>query len=182
MKLLLVDNFDSFTYNIADLFFQLGFEVTVINNCDPEPLNHFAWDFLVLGPGPGHPNQSGICRQLIDVQLGKVPILGICLGHQLIGAYFGAQVVRAQYPMHGKISTIYQTDSSKSFQVMRYHSLVLERETLPVSLEVTHESASGEIMGIRHQKQPIYGLQFHPESVGTDASMQELIESTISFF
>ena len=171
--LLMIDNYDSFTYNLVQYFGELGEDVRVYRN-DEITLEGIAGlqpDQLVLSPGPCSPAEAGICVEAIRHFTGKLPILGVCLGHQAIGAALGGKVVRAQVQMHGKASTI-RTDGQgvyaglpERFSVIRYHSLAIERETLPAVLEVTSTSDDGEIMGVRHRGLPIEGVQFHPESV-----------------
>jgi len=172
-RLLMLDNYDSFTYNLVQYFGELGEDVTVLRNdqatvAEIEQLNP---DRLCISPGPRAPAQAGISIELIRAFAGKVPILGVCLGHQAIGAAYGGNIVRAQVQMHGKTSPITHrgTDVFKDlpspYTVTRYHSLAVERATLPDCLEITAETSDGEIMGLRHRTLPIYGVQFHPESI-----------------
>jgi len=184
MKLLFVDNFDSFTYNIVHIFKSLGISVDVIANTS-EFIDR-GYDFLVIGPGPGGPKDTGVCKELILLFAGKVPILGICLGHQIIGEFFGGSVIRARYPMHGKSSLILH-NSKKIFEklpdplkVMRYHSLVVDKESVPPSLEVIATTNEGEVMALSHKIHPIYSVQFHPESVGSDYG-QQLLKNFLCF-
>ena len=175
--LLMIDNYDSFTFNLVQYFGELGEEVRVFRN-DQITLEEIAAlkpDSLVLSPGPS-PAEAGVCVSAIQHFMGKLPILGVCLGHQSIGAALGGHIVRAKQLMHGKASTI-TTDQKgvfhllpKEFRVIRYHSLVIEEATLPAVLEVSARSEDGEIMGVRHRElagtaTPLEGVQFHPESI-----------------
>ena len=180
MKLLMVDNYDSFTYNIVQYFGELGAEVEVFRNdeitvADIEArLNAGQLDRLVISPGPCSPAEAGISVAAIQHFAGKLPILGVCLGHQSIGAAFGGTIVRARELMHGKTSVITTTqkgvfaDLPEKFTVNRYHSLAIERATCPDVLEVTAWTDDGEIMGVRHKTLAIEGVQFHPESILTE--------------
>ncbi|RMW96274.1 aminodeoxychorismate/anthranilate synthase component II [Allofranklinella schreckenbergeri] len=176
IRLLMIDNYDSFTYNIVQYFGELGADVTVWRNDEIglDDIAAFAPDRLVISPGPSSPAQAGISVAAIQHFAGKVPILGVCLGHQSIGAAFGGHIVRAKELMHGKTSTITTNGEGvfaglpKQFTVNRYHSLAIERESLPEALEITAWTDDGEIMGIRHQSLPIEGVQFHPESILTE--------------
>lgn len=180
MKLLMVDNYDSFTYNIVQYFGELGAQVEVFRNdeitvADIEArLNAGQLDRLVVSPGPCSPAEAGISVAAIQHFAGKLPILGVCLGHQAIGAAFGGTIVRAQQLMHGKTSVITTTQKGvfaglpEKFTVNRYHSLAIERATCPEVLEVTAWTEDGEIMGVRHKTLPIEGVQFHPESILTE--------------
>jgi len=171
--LLMIDNYDSFTYNLVQYFGELGEEVRVARN-DEITLEEIAAlkpDHLVLSPGPCSPAEAGICVAAIRAFMGKLPILGVCLGHQSIGAALGGRIVRAQRQMHGKASTL-STDGEgvyaglpREFSVIRYHSLVIEQETCPQELIVTSRSEDGEIMGVRHKTLAVEGVQFHPESI-----------------
>ena len=176
--LLMIDNYDSFTYNLVQYFGELGEDVRVARN-DEITLEDIAGlkpDLLVLSPGPCSPAEAGICVPAIRAFMGKLPILGVCLGHQSIGAALGGRIVRAQRQMHGKASTL-STDGEgvyaglpREFSVIRYHSLAIERETCPAELVVTSHSEDGEIMGVRHRAlagtaTPLEGVQFHPESI-----------------
>ncbi|MDO4704964.1 MAG: aminodeoxychorismate/anthranilate synthase component II [Comamonadaceae bacterium] len=176
IRLLMIDNYDSFTYNIVQYFGELGADVTVWRNDEIglDDIAAFAPDRLVISPGPSSPAQAGISVAAIRHFAGKVPILGVCLGHQSIGAAFGGRIVRAKELMHGKTSTITTNGEGvfaglpKQFTVNRYHSLAIERESLPEALQITAWTDDGEIMGIRHQSLPIEGVQFHPESILTE--------------
>ncbi len=176
--LLMIDNYDSFTFNLVQYFGELGEDVRVFRNDEItlEGIAALRPDKLVLSPGPCSPAEAGICVDAIKAFTGKLPILGVCLGHQAIGAALGGKVIRAQKQMHGK-ATVITTDQRgvytglpRQFSVIRYHSLAIERDTMPSVLEVTSTSEDGEIMGVRHRelagtKAPLEGVQFHPESV-----------------
>ncbi len=176
IKLLMVDNYDSFTYNIVQYFGELGADIEVFRN-DEITIEDIAQrnpDRLVISPGPCSPAEAGISVAAIQHFAGKVPILGVCLGHQSIGAAFGGKIIRAQELMHGKTSVI-QTKQvgvfrnlPEKFTVNRYHSLAIERSSCPADLEVTAWTEDGEIMGVRHKHLPIEGVQFHPESILTE--------------
>jgi anthranilate synthase component 2 len=176
LKLLMVDNYDSFTFNIVQYFGELGAEVEVYRN-DEITLEGIAArqpDRLVISPGPCSPAEAGISVQAIQHFAGKLPILGVCLGHQSIGAAFGGNIIRAQELMHGKTSVITTTQDGvfaglpEKFTVNRYHSLAIERATCPSCLKVTAWTDDGEIMGVRHTELDIQGVQFHPESILTE--------------
>jgi anthranilate synthase component 2 len=176
--LLMIDNYDSFTYNLVQYFGELGQDVRVFRNDEitVEGIAALRPDRLVLSPGPCSPAEAGICVEAIRHFTGKLPLLGVCLGHQAMGAALGGQVVRARVQMHGKASTI-RTDGQgifrdlpEQFSVIRYHSLAIARDSLPAELEVTATSEDGEIMGVRHKAlagtaTPLEGVQFHPESI-----------------
>lgn len=171
--LLMIDNYDSFTFNLVQYFGELGEEVRVVRNDEItlEAIHELRPARLVLSPGPCSPAEAGICVPAIRHFAGRLPMLGVCLGHQSIGAALGGTIVRAKVQMHGKSSTI-STDGRgiyeglpRSFSVVRYHSLAIERETLPAELVITSTSEDGEIMGVRHKELPIEGVQFHPESI-----------------
>jgi anthranilate synthase component 2 len=172
-RLLMIDNYDSFTFNLVQYFGELGAQVQVVRNDEitVQGIAELRPDHLVLSPGPCSPAEAGVCIEAISHFTGRLPILGVCLGHQAIGAALGGEVVRAQVQMHGKASTI-RTDGQgvftglpEHFEVIRYHSLAIERVSLPQDLLVTAESADGEIMGLRHRGLPVEGVQFHPESI-----------------
>ena len=180
MKILMIDNYDSFTYNIVQYFGELGAEVEVFRN-DEISIEQIAArnpDRLVVSPGPCSPLEAGISVAAIQHFAGKLPILGVCLGHQSIGAAFGGNIVRAQALMHGKTSVITTSPQARQcgvfaglpsqFTVNRYHSLAIKRATCPDVLEVTAWTDDGEIMGVRHKTLPIEGVQFHPESILTE--------------
>jgi len=177
MKLLMIDNYDSFTWNIVQYFGELGAEVEVVRNDEvtladlDARLASGAMDRLVVSPGPCSPQEAGISVPAIAHFAGRLPILGVCLGHQAIGAAFGGRIVRAQQLMHGKTSVITTTQTGvfaglpRQFTVNRYHSLSIERASCPEVLEITAWTEDGEIMGVRHKQLPIEGVQFHPESI-----------------
>lgn len=188
IKLLMVDNYDSFTYNIVQYFGELGADIEVFRN-DEITIEGIAQrnpDRLVISPGPCSPAEAGISVAAIQHFAGKLPILGVCLGHQSIGAAFGGKIIRAQELMHGKTSII-QTKQvgifknlPEKFTVNRYHSLAIERSTCPADLEVTAWTEDGEIMGVRHKHMAIEGVQFHPESILTEhghAMLKNFLES-----
>jgi len=176
--LLMIDNYDSFTFNLVQYFGELGQQVQVVRNdaITPAEIAALRPSHLVLSPGPCSPAEAGVCVPAVRELVGKLPILGVCLGHQSIGAALGGRIVRAQQQMHGKASTL-STDQQgvylglpKEFSVIRYHSLVIERATCPPDLVVTSTSEDGEIMGVRHRAlagtaNPLEGVQFHPESI-----------------
>ncbi len=174
--ILVIDNYDSFTYNLVQYLGELGEEVKVFRNdeIDIQGIEALAPDHILISPGPCTPNEAGISLETIEHFKGKVPIFGVCLGHQAIGQAFGGKVVRAERLMHGKTSPILHQGTSvfeglpSPFTATRYHSLLVERSTLPDCLEVTAETEEGEIMGLRHKEYPIEGVQFHPESIITD--------------
>ena len=180
MNVLMVDNYDSFTYNIVQYFGELGAQVEVHRNDEitvaeiQAKLDAGQLDRLVISPGPCSPAEAGISVAAIQHFAGQLPILGVCLGHQSIGAAFGGKIVRAQELMHGKTSTITTTQQGvfaelpAQFTVNRYHSLAIERASCPECLEITAWTDDGEIMGVRHRELPIQGVQFHPESVLTE--------------
>jgi anthranilate synthase component 2 len=174
--LLMIDNYDSFTYNLVQYFAELGEDVRVLRNdeIDVAGIGALKPDKLVLSPGPCSPAEAGVCVAAIEAFTGKMPILGVCLGHQAIGAALGGKVIRAKAQMHGKTDVIttdqrgVYTALPKFFTVIRYHSLVIERETCPRELEVTSTCEDGEIMGVRHRELALEGVQFHPESILTE--------------
>jgi anthranilate synthase component II len=175
-KLLMIDNYDSFTYNIVQYFGELGAEVEVFRNDEISvaEIAARAPDLLVVSPGPCSPAEAGISVAAIQHFAGKLPILGVCLGHQSIGAAFGGNIIRAQQLMHGKTSVITTTQEGvfanlpEQFVVNRYHSLAIEKSSCPKALAVTAWTDDGEIMGVRHKELPIQGVQFHPESILTE--------------
>lgn len=180
--LLVIDNYDSFTYNLVQYFGQMGVEQRVYRNDEitAEQAAALDPDRVLLSPGPCSPNEAGITLDIIRTFAGKKPIFGVCLGHQAVGQYFGGKVVRAKRLMHGKTSPILHrgTDVFKNmpvgFSATRYHSLLVERESFPRDLEITAETAEGEVMGLRHRTLPIWGVQFHPESIATENGMKIL--------
>ena len=174
--LLLIDNYDSFTYNLVHYLGELGAESVVVRNDKITVEEALAKKpkAIVLSPGPCTPNEAGVCLDLIRQAGPTIPLLGVCLGHQSIGQSYGGKVIRAPQPMHGKLSSITHTGKGvfkglpKSFQITRYHSLIVERTTLPDCLEITAETADGIIMGLQHKTHPVHGVQFHPESIASE--------------
>ena len=171
--LLMIDNYDSFTFNLVQYFGELGQNVKMIRNdaITPAEIAALKPSHLVLSPGPCSPAEAGVCVPAVRELVGKLPILGVCLGHQSIGAALGGDIVRAKVQMHGKADTL-TTDQQgvfaglpQQFSVIRYHSLAIARDTLPADLVVTATAADGEIMGVRHRSLPLEGVQFHPESI-----------------
>ena len=180
--LLVIDNYDSFTFNLVQYFGQLGVAMRVFRNdelttAEAERLNP---DRVLVSPGPCTPTEAGISLDIIKTFAGRKPILGVCLGHQAMGQQFGGKVIRADRQMHGKLSPIRHRGTDifaglpSPFTATRYHSLLVERSSLPACLEITAETAEGEIMGLRHKQFPVYGVQFHPESIATDGGMRIL--------
>jgi anthranilate synthase/aminodeoxychorismate synthase-like glutamine amidotransferase len=180
--LLVIDNYDSFTFNLVQYFGQLGVEQRVFRNNEITPAEALALnpERVLLSPGPCSPKEAGVTLDIIKAFAGVKPMLGVCLGHQSIGHYFGGNVVRASRLMHGKTSPIQHgntdvfKDMPQGFAATRYHSLLVERSTFPAELEITAETAEGEVMGLRHRSLPIWGVQFHPESIATDGGMNIL--------
>ncbi|MCP3969032.1 MAG: aminodeoxychorismate/anthranilate synthase component II [Rhodobacteraceae bacterium] len=175
--LLLIDNYDSFTYNLAHYLGELGAEVVVRRNdaLDVQQAMGLRPDAIVLSPGPCYPDQAGICLAMVDAAAAaRVPLLGVCLGHQSIGQAFGGKVVRAGEIVHGKVGAMHHAGQGlfaslpSPFRATRYHSLIVERDSLPDCLEVTAWLEDGTIMGLQHRELPIHGLQFHPESIATE--------------
>jgi anthranilate synthase/aminodeoxychorismate synthase-like glutamine amidotransferase len=178
-KILLIDNYDSFTYNLVQYFGVLGCDVVVRRNDEitVAEARAIAPNRICISPGPGRPEDAGVSNEIIR-ELGRdIPVLGVCLGHQCIGAVFGGEVVSAPRLMHGKTSPVRHNrsgvfeDLPNPFEATRYHSLIVRRETLPECLEITADTTENEIMGLRHREHPIYGVQFHPESVLTAEGM-----------
>ncbi len=192
--LLMIDNYDSFTFNLVQYFGELGEHVRVFRNdeIDVAGIGALRPDAVVLSPGPCTPAEAGVCLAAIEAFAGKLPILGVCLGHQAIGAALGGKVVRAGRLMHGKSDVVSHDGRGvyaslpQDFSVIRYHSLAIERASLPAALEVTSTSSDGEIMGVRHSalaatKTPLEGVQFHPESILTQhghAMLRNFLEAT----
>lgn len=179
MRVLLIDNYDSFVFNLAQYLGALGAEPVVVrNDASPASLTGLEPAAVVISPGPGHPRDAGCCVEAIHAFAGRAPLLGVCLGHQAIGLAFGGKVVPAGALMHGKTSPIHHDSRSlfaglpDPFIATRYHSLVIQPESLPDSLEVTARTADGVIMGVRHKQHRIEGVQFHPESIMTPSGMQ----------
>ncbi|WP_105630333.1 aminodeoxychorismate synthase component 2 [Cronobacter dublinensis] len=180
--LLLIDNYDSFTWNLFQYFSELGAEVVVRRNDEltPDDIDALAPAHIVISPGPCTPNEAGISLEVIRRYAGRLPLLGVCLGHQAIGQAFGASVVRAQKVMHGKTSAIRHNNTgvfaglNNPLTVTRYHSLIIDRVTLPAGFEITAWTDEGEIMGIRHRHLALEGVQFHPESILSEQGHQLL--------
>lgn len=171
--LLMIDNYDSFTYNLVQYLAEIGQEVEVVRNdkISIEEINKLNPQYIVISPGPCTPNEAGISLELIEAFKGKIPILGVCLGHQSIGQAFGGKIVHAQTIMHGKTSKIFHNNKGvfrgikDPFVATRYHSLVIEKQTLPNCFDITAWTDDNEIMGIKHKELAIEGVQFHPESI-----------------
>ena len=179
MRVLLVDNYDSFVYNVAQYLGALGAEPVVVRNDTPvDDMESLRPEALVVSPGPGRPEDAGSSVEAIHRFAGRIPVLGICLGHQAIGVAFGASVVRAERVMHGKLSAIRHDDDGvfrgldNPFDATRYHSLVIDRSTLPAELVVSADTSDGVVMGVRHRTFSLEGVQFHPESALTAPGMQ----------
>jgi anthranilate synthase/aminodeoxychorismate synthase-like glutamine amidotransferase len=180
--ILVIDNYDSFTYNLVQYLGELGAEVQVIRNdkLTNEDIKQLAPDQLLISPGPCTPNEAGISVDAIKYYAGKLPVFGVCLGHQSLAYAFGGQIVRAERLMHGKTSMVHHDGKTifkglpNPFEATRYHSLIVKRETLPTDFEVSAETVEGEIMGLRHRPTGAEGVQFHPESILTGAGMDLL--------
>jgi anthranilate synthase component 2 len=191
-RLLLIDNYDSFTYNLYQYLCELGADVEVVRN-DKLTVDDVAKidpDGIVLSPGPGRPQDAGVCIPVIERYVGQKPILGVCLGHQAIAAAYGAEIVGAPELLHGKTSFIHHDgtglyqDMKPEFQAVRYHSLVADRKTLPDFLVVDAETGDGIVMGVHHKDQPLFGVQFHPESILTDGGkilLQNFLDVVAAF-
>jgi anthranilate synthase/aminodeoxychorismate synthase-like glutamine amidotransferase len=173
--ILVIDNYDSFTYNLVQLLGEMGAELCVVRNdaISLGDIRAMAPSHIVVSPGPGTPNDSGVSLQVLDELSTHTPVLGVCLGHQAIGQVFGGVVRRAPHLMHGKTSLIYHSGEGvfaglpSPFEATRYHSLIVEESTLPASLKVTARTIEGDIMGLQHRDRPVHGVQFHPESILT---------------
>ena len=180
--LLVIDNYDSFTFNLVQYFGQLGVSMRVFRNDEltPAEAERLNPSRILISPGPCTPSDAGVSLDIIKTFAGKKPVLGVCLGHQSIGQLFGGKVIRAPRQMHGKLSPIKHTgkgvfrDLPSPFTATRYHSLLVERSSLPDCLEITAESAEGEIMGLQHKQFSVHGVQFHPESIATEGGMKIL--------
>jgi anthranilate synthase/aminodeoxychorismate synthase-like glutamine amidotransferase len=174
-RVLLVDNYDSFTYNLVQELGALGADPVVFRNdaVDVNGIREAGADGIVISPGPGRPEDGGVSMAVVAELAGELPILGVCLGHQCIGQVYGARIVPAPELMHGKTSAIFHTgvgvftDMPNPFEATRYHSLIVDRESIPDALEVTAETLDGVVMGLRHRELPVEGVQFHPESILT---------------
>ena len=182
MKILLIDNYDSFTFNLYHYVSSLGVKVDVVRN---DKITHtqilkIKYDKIIISPGPGNPNQSGNCIKIVKALYRKIPILGVCLGHQIIGQVFGSNIIQANKLMHGKTSTIKSKkigilkNLPSKFEATRYHSLIVDKKTLSDQLEITAETEDGIIMGIMHKEYNIHGVQFHPESIKTTIGIKIL--------
>lgn len=180
--LLVIDNYDSFTFNLVQYFGQLGVSMRIFRNDEisPAEAERLNPDRVLISPGPCTPTDAGVSIDIIKTFAGKKPILGVCLGHQAMGQHFGGKVIRADRQMHGKLSPIKHRGTDvfqglpSPFTATRYHSLLVERASFPACLEITAETAEGEIMGLRHKQFPVYGVQFHPESIATEGGMRIL--------
>ncbi len=180
--LLVIDNFDSFTYNLVQYFGMLGVEQRVFRNNELTGAEALALrpNRILISPGPCDPNQAGNSLDIIRETAGKIPLFGVCLGHQCVGQHFGGKIVRAKRIMHGKTSPIHHSameifeNLPQDFPATRYHSLVVEKESFPESLEITAETDTHEIMGLRHKDLPVWGVQFHPESLATEYGIKIL--------
>jgi anthranilate synthase/aminodeoxychorismate synthase-like glutamine amidotransferase len=187
--ILLIDNYDSFTYNLYQYISELGVEVEVIRNdrVTLEEIRKSNYAGIVLSPGPGDPSEAGVCLEVVKELHKTHPILGICLGHQTIGEAFGGKIVRGEKPIHGKVHNINHSDNGlykglpNPFKATRYHSLIIEKETLPSELEVTCQTEDGVIMGVKHKDYPIEGIQFHPESYLTESG-KDILNNFIKRF
>ena len=181
-KIILIDNYDSFTFNLYHYLSSLRVNVDVIRN-DQITSNEILkrrYSKIVISPGPGNPNQSGNCLKIVKSLYKKIPILGVCLGHQIIGQVFGSKIIQAKKLMHGKTSKIMSKKTGvlknlpKTFEATRYHSLIIDKKSLSKDLEITAETKDGLIMGVRHKKYNVHGVQFHPESIKTKIGMKIL--------
>ena len=175
MRIILIDNYDSFTFNLYHYLSSLKVKVDVVRNdkITPKKIIKDNYDKIVISPGPGNPNQSGNCIKIVKSLYKKLPILGVCLGHQIIGQVFGSKIVQAKKLMHGKTSIIKSNkigilkNLPSKFEATRYHSLIIDKKTLSNELEITAQTEDGTIMGVKHKKYNIHGVQFHPESIKT---------------
>ena len=181
-KIILIDNYDSFTFNLYHYLSSLKVNVDVIRNdkISSKEILKKKYNKIVISPGPGNPNQSGNCLKIVKSLYKKVPILGVCLGHQIIGQVFGSKIVQARKLMHGKISEIISRRTGilknlpKTFEATRYHSLIIDKKSLTKDLEITAETKDGLIMGVKHKKYHVHGVQFHPESIKTKLGIKIL--------
>ena len=182
MKILLIDNYDSFTYNLYHYLSSLKTKVEVYRNdkIKSSEIIKKRFDRIVISPGPVNPNQSGNCLKIVRDIHNKIPILGVCLGHQIIGQVFGSKIIQAKKLMHGKTSNIISKKTGilknlpKNFEATRYHSLIIDKKTLSKDLEITAETKDGLIMGVKHKKHNVHGVQFHPESIKTKLGIKIL--------
>ena len=188
MKIILIDNYDSFTFNLFHYLSSLKITVDVIRNdkITSKEIIKRGYDKIVISPGPGNPNQSGNCLQIVKSLHKKIPILGVCLGHQIIGQVFGSKIIQAKELIHGKTSTIISKkigilkNLPKNFEATRYHSLIIDKKSLSTELQVTAETHDGLIMGVKHKKYNVHGVQFHPESIKTKLGL-EILKNFIKF-
>ena len=188
MKILLIDNYDSFTFNLFHYLSSSKIKVDVIRNdkITSKEIIKKKYDKIVISPGPGNPNQSGNCLKIVKSLYKDIPILGVCLGHQIIGQVFGSKIVQAKKLMHGKTSTIVSKKKGilknlpKNFEATRYHSLIIDKKTLSKNLEITAETKDGLIMGVKHKKFNVHGVQFHPESIKTKLGLK-ILKNFIKF-
>jgi len=182
MKIILIDNYDSFTFNLFHYISSLNTTVDVVRNdkITSKEILKKKYDKIVISPGPGNPNQSGNCLKIVKSLYKKIPILGVCLGHQIIGQVFGSKIIQAKKLMHGKTSKIMSKkigilkNLPKTFEATRYHSLIIDKKSLSKDLEITAETKDGLIMGVRHKKHNVHGVQFHPESIKTKIGIKIL--------
>ena len=188
MKILLIDNYDSFTYNLYHYLSALKTKVQVYRNdkINSSQIIKKRFDRIVISPGPGNPNQAGNCLKIVKEVHNQLPILGVCLGHQIIGQVFGSKIIQAKKLMHGKTSRIISKkigilkNLPKSFEATRYHSLIIDKKTLSKELEITAETKEGLIMGVKHKKYNVHGVQFHPESIKTELGIK-ILKNFIKF-
>ena len=182
MKILLIDNYDSFTYNLYHYLSMLKCKVEVYRNdkINVNQIKKNKYQKIVISPGPGNPNQAGNCRKIVKKLYKKIPILGVCLGHQIIGQVFGSKIIQAKTLVHGKTSKIFSKkigilkNLPKTFEATRYHSLIIDKKTLSKNLSITAETKNGLIMGIQHKNYNVHGVQFHPESIKTKYGLKIL--------
>jgi anthranilate synthase/aminodeoxychorismate synthase-like glutamine amidotransferase len=188
MKIILIDNYDSFTFNLFHYLSSLKVDVDVVRNdkIKPKEIIKKKYDRIVISPGPGNPNQSGNCLKIVKSLHKDMPILGVCLGHQIIGQVFGSKIIQAKKLMHGKTSTIISKkigilkNLPKNFEATRYHSLIIDKKSLSKDLEITAETKDGLIMGVKHKKFNVHGVQFHPESIKTKLGLK-ILKNFIKF-
>ena len=188
MKILLIDNYDSFTFNLFHYLSSLKVSVDVIRNdkITSKEIIKKGYNKIVISPGPGNPNQSGNCLKIVKSLHRNIPILGVCLGHQIIGQVFGSKIVQTKKLMHGKTSTIISKKTGilknlpKNFEATRYHSLIIDKKSLSNNLEITAETKDGLIMGVKHKKFNVHGVQFHPESIKTKLGLK-ILKNFIKF-
>ena len=188
MKILLIDNYDSFTFNLYHYLSSLKTKVDVIRNdkITSKEIIKNKYNKIVISPGPGNPNQSGNCLNILKTLHKEIPFLGVCLGHQIIGQVFGSKIVQAKKLMHGKTSNIISSKTGilknlpKQFEATRYHSLIIDKKTLSKDLEITAETQDGTIMGVKHKKYNVHGVQFHPESIKTKLGLK-ILKNFIKF-